>query len=225
MSAAWLIFLLPPVATAEKKTAREDGRFLIYVAGKEIGKEQFSILGSADSASSSSVLELRDPASNKNVQIETQLTMSSRYLPQTYKINSNVGGQKGAVLGAFSPGQAMFEYQGEGSSRKNGILVGNQFTVLDTNIFHHFTFIARLLNLDGKDKVQAFEVVVPQELETGFLKITQAGREKVDLRGKNKELYHLKADSGFLVIHFWIDDQRVLYKIALPDKGIEVIRN
>jgi hypothetical protein len=39
------------------------------------------------------------------------------------------------------------------------------------------------------------------------------------------DLHHLKADSGVLFIDLWIDDQKIVYKIALPAKKIEVIRN
>jgi hypothetical protein len=48
--------------------------------------------------------------------------------------------------------------------------------------------------------------------------------EKTLLRGKNKDLYHLIADSGQLKIDLWIDNQRILHKIAVPAKDIEVVR-
>jgi len=36
---------------------------------------------------------------------------------------------------------------------------------------------------------------------------------------------HLLADSGSILIHLWVDDRRVVHKISVPSKGIEVVRN
>jgi hypothetical protein len=47
----------------------------------------------------------------------------------------------------------------------------------------------------------------------------------IPIRGRKMTLHHLNADSGMLLIDLWVDDQRILYKIALPAKKIEVIRN
>jgi hypothetical protein len=68
------------------------------------------------------------------------------------------------------------------------------------------------------------DVVVPQEMDSGSLEIRDAGLEKIDVHGKKKELHHLKVDSGKLRIDLWVDDHRLLYRIALPEKNIEVLR-
>ena len=112
-----------------------------------------------------------------------------------------------------------------GSPRKTGLLVGDRYIVLDTNVFHHFVFIARLFDFNSKEKSQSMEVVIPQELENGLLKISEIAVEKLSIRGKKRELHHLRADSGQVQIDLWVDDQHILYKIALPVKGIEVVRN
>jgi hypothetical protein len=62
-------------------------------------------------------------------------------------------------------------------------------------------------------------------MDAGILKITDAGTEGVLLQVKNRELHHLKVDSGPLKIDLWIDEEHVLYKIALPAKRLEVIRH
>jgi hypothetical protein len=151
------------------------------------------------------------------------LTANSRFLPRSYSLNTEVDGQKGMIVGTFTPGQAMFEITGSGNIRKSGLLVGDQYQILDSNIFHHFTFIARAFDFEQK-KSQSFEVVVPQELDRGVLKVSNVGKEMIFLRGKGKDLIHLRGDSGQLQIDLWIDDRRILHKIAVPAKQIEVIR-
>jgi hypothetical protein len=210
----------------EQKASREQGQFVIYVAGKEIGREKFSIQSSGDSVSSNSTVSFRDPAnSRKIVKMETELVMDNQYVPRSYLLRTDVSGQKGTMRAAFAQGEASFELLAGGIPRRSGLLVGSKFLILDTNVFHHFVFIARLFDFNSKDKSQTMEVVIPQEMDKGVLKISDMGFEKTSSRRKNRGLHHLKADTGSIQIDLWVDDQRTLYKIALPAKGIEGVRD
>jgi hypothetical protein len=216
---------LPLVQGAEEAPQREESQFVIYVAGKEIGYEKFSIFSSADTIESKSVVNFQDPGGkHKKVRMETQLSMDSHFLPRAYQLRTDVEGQKGMVTGTFAPGEATFEYKGSGNPLKRGLLVGERYVILDTNVFHHFIFIARLFNLRS-GSAQSIEAVIPQELEGGKLKVSEVGLERMSIHGKKMDLHHLKVDSGVLLIDLWMDDQKIVYKIALPAKKIEVIRN
>jgi hypothetical protein len=220
-----LPFLRPLTFGQSKRTAREDGQFDILVGGKEIGHEKFSITSSVDSVSSNSTVDFHDPGNrHQSIRMESHLDMDGQYLPRAYRLETNVDGQKGTITGAFLPNEATFEYQGSGNPRKRGLPVGDRFIVLDTNIFHHFAFVARLFDFSA-GKSQSIEAVIPQELDGGMLKVSDTGVEVISVKGKKLNLHHLKIDSGILQIDLWVDDLRVLYKIALPLKQIEVIRN
>jgi hypothetical protein len=212
--------------SAEQKASREEAQFDIYVGGKQIGQEKFSIQSSSDSIHSRSTISFHDPAnSNQSIKLETDLVTDGRFVPRSYQLRTDANGQKGMMKGTFSPGQAGFEYLAGGSPRKTGLLVGDRYLVLDTNVFHHFIFIARAFDLSSKEKSQSIEVVIPQEFENGLLKVSNIASEKISVQGKNRELHHLKADSGSVQIDLWVDDHHVLYKIALSAKRIEVVRN
>ncbi len=214
------------VQAADKKVAREEGEFRIFISGKEIGFEKYVILSSEDSASSTSVLEFRNPGERRQkVQLESKLEMDANYVPKTYQLKSDVDGQKGIINGQFSPNQAMFEYIGSGTPRKGGLLVGNQYTLLDTNLFHQFVFLARLFKYGSKDRVQNFEVVIPQEQDNGMLKMSELNPEKISVKGKKIEAHHLQADSGTVTIHLWVDGQKILRRITVPSRDIEVVRS
>lgn len=204
----------------------EEAQFDIYVAGKKIGTEKYSILSSEESASSASVLDFRDPGNrHQKVHMETQLNMDGRFVPRSYRLRTDVDGKIGVLEGTFDQAQAIFKYGGNGNNRRSGLLVGNSYCVLDTNVFHHFIFVARLFDYDAREKPQSFEVVVPQEMENGILRISHIGMEMIRVGGKRRNLHHLRADSGFKQIDMWVDDQRVLHRIALPERRIEVVRN
>lgn len=220
------IVLLVGVGAAGGKAGREEGEFRIYVSGKEVGTEKFVIVTSGDSASSTSFVQFRNPAEkHQKVQFETQLNMDGHYVPRSYELKSDVDGQKGTIVGTFAPNQAIFQYSGGPSTRKSGLMVGDKFTLLDTNIFHHFIFLVRLYDFDVKGRTQQFEVAIPQEPDAGFLKVTEVTRESIAVRGKKVEAHHLRADSGSMAVDLWVDSQRILYKIAVKSKEIEVLRN
>jgi hypothetical protein len=205
---------------------REEGEFKIYVSGKEIGTEKFVIVTSADSASSTSFVQFRNPGDrHQKVQFETQLNMDGHYVPRSYELKSDVEGLKGTIVGSFGPNQVIFRYTGGPSPRQSGLVVGDKFTILDTNILHHFIFLVRLFEFDHGEKPQQFEVAIPQEPDEGFLRVTELKRENITVHGKKVDAHHLRADSGAMVVDLWADSQRILYRISVPSKAIDVVRD
>ena len=219
---------LAPIAFGRggKKEGREEGVYAILVDGREIGREKYAHLVGDESASSTSVLDFRNPSGAPlKLHFETQLEMDGQLRPRTYKLKTDVDGTKGFMFGSFSPNQAMFEYGSAGAPKRSGMLVGNDYTLLDTNIFHHFIFLGRRFKFNSKEKVQRFEVVIPQESDSGVLKIREVGREALVVRGKRQETHHLEVDSGAKLIELWIDGRRTLHKIAVPSLRLEVLRS
>lgn len=212
--------------SGEPKLAKEEGELKIMINGVDIGREKYVILSSDTASSSSSVLDFRNPGDkHQRVQMETRLEMGERYLPKRYQLKSNVDGQQGTIRGEFNSHQVIFEYAAGDVPRKSGLLLGDEFTVLDTNIFHHFVFLARLFKYGDRKSAQRFEVVVPQEQDTGQIAIRELGKEAISVQGKrNIETHHLQLDSGALQIHLWVDKQRILHKISVPEKRIDVLR-
>jgi len=215
-----------PSATArEAKPGREEGEFRILVAGKEIGTEKYVIVSSPESASSSSSLDFRNPAEiRQKIHFETRLDMGAHYLPRAYELRSDVDGKKGSIIGEFRPNEAFFEYGSAVPPKKSGLLVGSQYTLLDTNIFHHFIFLVRLFDFDSKEKTQKFQVVIPQETDSGILRISELGKEILVVGGRKVGTHQLRADTGSLQIQLWVDDKHVLHRIVVQDRDIEVIR-
>lgn len=208
----------------EAKVNREEGEFKILVGDKEIGGEKYTIVDTADSSSSSSVLEFRNPEQlHQKMRFESKLTMDGHYLPRSYELESDIDGKKGSIIGTFPPNEALFEYRTGDAPRKTGLLTGDKFTILDTNIFHHFIFLARLYDFSG-EKTQKFEVVIPQEDDSGVLKITRLAKDTITVKGKRIGAHQLQIDSGTLVIQIWVDDKHILHKIAVKDKGLEILR-
>jgi hypothetical protein len=222
-----MCILLPQsIFCGDEKSSKEEGQFDIYIADKKIGQEKYSIVRSADSITSESTTDFRNPKGQRErVKIETKLKMDNRYMPQTYEARTKIGDRNLNLKGVFSPNEAAFQYQTDGIPGKNAFLVGDRYAILDSNVFHHFIFVERLFDFSRGRNSQSIEVVIPQEMDDGNLKITDSGIEQVSLREDSKELHHLKVDSGPLLIDMWVDEEHALYKIALPAKQIEVLRH
>jgi len=213
-------------ATArEAKPGHEEGEFRVLVAGKEIGVEKYIIVSSSESSSSSSSLDFRNPGeARQKVHFETKLDMAAHYVPRAYELRSDVDGKKGSIIGEFRPNQALFEYGAEAPPKKSGLLVGDQYTILDTNIFHHFVFLARLFDFGSQEKTQKFQVVIPQETDSGIIKISDGGRTTLIVEGRKVPAHRLLADTGSLQMELWVDDKHVLHKIVVQARNLEVVR-
>jgi hypothetical protein len=208
-----------------KKPAAEDGEFVIFFGAREIGSEKFAIQATADSATSRSILEFRNPAEpGQKVRMETKLEMDGNYLPRSYVLKTDVNGVKGSITGNFAPNQVMFDFEGTGTTRRSGLLLPNRYTMLDSNIYHHFIFLVRLFDFNSKEKAQRFEVLVPQEDDSGILKVSEVRRAEMELRGKKREVRVLQAASDALELQLWVDKEGLLQKISVPSKGLEVVR-
>ena len=225
----WLLAGLLSAAASNagtKNERREEGVYKILVAGREIGSEKYALSIGEESATSTSVLDFRNPAGPpQRLHFETRLEMDRQFRPRTYRLKTDIDGTKGFMVGTLSPHEAMFEYGGTRAPQKSGLLVGEDYTLLDTNIFHHFIFLGRRFDFDSGEKTQRFEVVVPQESESGALKISDLGPETLVVGGKKQEAHHLKVDSGAKLIELWVDRERRLQKIAVPAIKLEVLRN
>jgi len=208
-----------------KKPAAEDGEFVIFFGAREIGSEKFAIQAAAESVTSSSVLEFRNPATpGQKVRMETKLEMNGDYVPRSYLLKTDVDGLRGSITGSFAPNQVMFDFEGKGTNRRSGLLLPSRYTMLDSNIYHHFIFLVRLFDFDSREKTQRFEVLVPQEDDSGVLKVSELRRAEMELRGKKREVRVLQAASDALQLQLWVDKDGVLQKISAPSKGLEVVR-
>jgi hypothetical protein len=222
ISSLWLS--LGSTVEKDNKAERKEGEYKIYSSGKDIGAEKYVMIVTADAVTSSSTSDLRNPAGgSQKITLTTKLEMDGHYMPRSYEFKSEVDGQRGSIRGEFAPNQVIFEYSGGSRSFREGLLLGDHFTMLDTNVFHHFIFLARLFKYNGGAKPQTFDVVIPQAKETGTLKMRELNKETILIKGKKFNTTHLLVDSGALQIHLWVDSERIPRKIAVPDKGVEAL--
>ena len=224
MTGAILAFAVSGPESKANGSSRLEGEYGIYSSGSRIGTEKYVMVISGDTISSSSTADFRNPGSgDQRVTLETKMETNGQGTPHSYELRSEIDGQKGTIRGTFAPNQVIFDYSGGGVSFRSGLLVGERYTILDTNVFHQFIFLARMYDYSDGGRPQAFEVVIPQEKDTGTLRIREIGKEKLTAGDRQINVTKLLVDSGSLQIYLWVDNQHIPRKISVPDKGIEVI--
>jgi len=171
------------------------------------------------------MLEFRNPSNrNQKIKMESKLEMGLNYLPKDYLLTSDVDGKKGQIHAEFSAHQVMFDLSASAAEQRSGLLLGDTYTVLDTNVFHHFIFLARLFERGDREKTRRFDVVIPQEQDNGKVTLTDMGNESLSVKGKKAEVRRILVDSGSVQINLWVDHGVILQKIGVPSKSIEVLR-
>jgi hypothetical protein len=222
----WMFAALLVCALPAGKEGREAGEFRIFLMDKEIGLEKYSIVTGADSIVSTSTVDYHSPTdTRKKVHLETRLEMGADFRPRTYQLKADINGMPTAIQGSFPPNEAIFEFNSGGQPSKGGLLMGDTFTVLDSNVFHHFIFLTRRFDFASEAKAQKFEVAIPQETDSGSMTITALGKESISVRGRKVQANHLQADSGTLRVQLWVDEKNALVKIAVPQRNLVVEKN
>ena len=148
-----------------------------------------------------------------------KLEYGPHYLPKDYLLKTSVNGKEGSIHAEFSPRQVMFNVSAGGAIRRSGLLLGTEFTLLDTNMFHHYIFLSRLFESEDREKAKGFEVVIPQEQDDGQLILTAMGKETISVKGKMKEARRIKVDSGSVQIYLWVDGNGVLHRDRRSRQG------
>jgi hypothetical protein len=116
-------------------------------------------------------------------------------------------------------------------------LMPNTSAILDNNIFVHREVLAwRYLKTNcgsesgefrcKKEPVE-FGVLVPQDRTSMRVRLELVGREKVTIRGTERELLRLDLLGEAFAWHLWVDDkdQFKLVRVVIADENTEVVRD
>jgi len=66
--------------------------------------------------------------------------MDQQYIPKNYRLLSDINGRKRTIEGTFSPGEVFFEYKENETKSRRGLLLGDQYIVLDSKYLSSFHF-------------------------------------------------------------------------------------
>lgn len=232
------LFLLGASLAFSKEPAAQTvdtGSFGIYVNGQRVASEHFSIQQTANGSTVTSQLKEEGSGDKASQSSSMQLTSKGELVryewheltPEKTDLELLPNDQFLIERLTLKPGEKPLEQP---------FLLPSSTVVLDNNFFVHRELLAwRYLAQNCKQEAGkfqcvsgpiAFGVIVPQERNSLRVTLEPAGREKIQIGGKERELprFDLKYEDNKWSI--WLDDQDhfKIVKIAIGNEKTEVVR-
>ena len=217
-----------------KPQSVDSGTFGIFVKGQRVANETFTIHQENDaSVIKSELKELvgSNPAIQKS---DLEITPAGALLHYDWSQAS------GGSLSVFPDNDFLKERIISSASAKpaeQAFLMPSTSAILDNNFFiHREVLIWRFLNAvckpeNGTLKCQQdpgeFGVLIPQDRTSMHVRLELIGKEKVTIRGAERELLRLNLKGENFEWALWVDDkdQFKLIRTSIPADSTEVVRD
>ena len=211
----------------------DSGSFGVFVRGQRVVTEAFSV--QQDNGISVVKSQLKETGGSASSGQKSDLQMTSSGELTRYEWSDGSGS-----LAVTPNNEFLLEKITTGSSSKPAeqpFLMPNTSAILDNNFFIHREILAwRYLatncqTANGTLKCQQgpveFGVLVPQDRTSMRVRLELAGREKVTIRGTERELLRLNLKGEAFAWTLWVDDkdQFKLMRVEIADDNTIVLRD
>ena len=221
-------------AKAAPAPAVDSGSFGIFLKGARVATETFSIQQEANSSVIKSQLKQTagsDPVSQKS---DLEMTASGELI--RYEWSQSSGGS----LTVFPNNEFLLEKITTASSSKPAeqpFLMPSSSAILDNNFFVHrevlvWRYLAAACKPEGgalkcQQDPGDFGVLVPQDRTSMHVRMELVGKEKIAVRGTDRELMRLNLKGDDFDWALWVDEQDhfKLIRVAIPADNTEVVRD
>ena len=212
----------------------DSGSFGVVIKGQRVVTETFSIQQQNGNSLIKSQLKQTAGADAASQKSDLEITSSGELL--RYEWSQDSGGS----LNVLPKNDFLIEKitaPGSGKAAEQPFLMPSLTMILDNNFFiHREVLIWRFLAADCKSeggnwKCQQdpaeFGVLVPQDRNSLRVRLELVGKEKVTIRGAERELLRLNLTGENFVWNLWVDpqDQFKLIRVAIPADDTEVVRD
>jgi len=212
----------------------DSGAFGVFVKGARVATETFSIQQQNGVSTIKSQLKETagsDPASQKS---DLEITAGGELVHYEWSQGS------GGSLTVVPNNDFLLERVTAPNATKPAeqpFLMPSTSAILDNNFFVHRQVLAwRYLAADCTSEAAGlkcqqgpadFGVLVPQDRNSLHVRMELVGREKVTIRGTDRELLRLNLTGENFEWNLWLDDhdQFKLMRVAIPADNVEVVRD
>ncbi len=216
--------------------AVDSGSFGVFVKGQRVVTETFSVQQDGGNSTVTSQLKETSGTSPSSQKSELQMTSSGELIRYEWSESSASTGS----LTVVPKDEFLIEKITASPTAKAAeqpFLMPNTSAILDNNFFVHREVLAwRYLatnchNESGELRCQKgpveFGVLVPQDRTSLRVRMELVGREKVTIRGAERELMRLNLSGEGFAWALWVDekDQFKLMRVMIADDNTEVVRD
>jgi len=233
---------LAPANAADKKDKQkatanpiiDSGSFGIFIKGQRVATETFHI----EQQNGASIIksQLKDTSGSDSTSQKSELTLSASGELLRYEWSQSSGGS----LSVVPDNDFLKERISTPNSSKPAeqpFLLPAVTPILDNNFFIHREVLAwKYLNAvcqpaggDTKCRQEPadFGTLVPQDRTSMSVRMSLGGKEKVTIRGTERELLRLNLHGDQFDWALWVDenDRFKLIKVSIPADNTEVVRD
>lgn len=231
------VLSVSPLLAAEKTPSSQtvdSGSFGVFVGGKRVATETFSI--HQDATGSSVTSEFKAEAGENHATQSSDLQLSPSGELKTYEWKESSPGQAHALIvpkEEFLLGR--FTKNPQEKAMEQPFLLPASTSILDDYFYIQREVLAWKYLATSCKQQNGVQCPLKQSTQMGTLNahtrasapvsVEFSGREKVSIRGTERELIRLdlKSDVGDWTL--WLDDQLKLQRLADPAEGTEVVRD
>jgi hypothetical protein len=220
-------------AKSDSKQTIDSGSFGVFVKGQRVLTETFSVHQEEGISDVKSRLE--EASGSTPVKQNSELRMTSSGELIRYDWTDGTGSlmlvpNNDFLLEKITPSPAA-------KAAEQPFLMPSTSAVLDNNFFVHREVLAwRYLATNCKTEAGSlkcqqgpveFGALVPQDRTSLRVRMELVGREKIVIRGAERELLHLSLMGEEFSWALWVDekDQFKLIRVLIPDASTEVVRD
>lgn len=212
------VFALAAPAAAQ---GSDTGTFRVYVDGREVGTEEFTITqvgsGTAQEVSATGRVRVRSPEGT----LELDTRLGSRGIgsdPVDYQVV--VGGSASSkIVGTVNGGRFSAKIVTPAGEQLREYLASTGAVVLDEGVAHHYYFLAQRTH-GGR-----VPVIVPRENRQVMATVTNRGEERITVSGTPVTLFHLVVlPAGGAEHHVWVDALNRVLRVEVPSRSYRAER-
>jgi hypothetical protein len=210
----------------------DSGSFGVFIRGQRVATETFSV--HQDNGVSVIKAELKETTGSASQKSDLELGPKGDLL--RYEWSQASGGS----LTVFPDNEFLKERitaTPGAKAAEQAFLLPSVTTILDNNFFVQREVLAwKYLNgacqatggdLKCRQEAADFGTLVPQDRTSMPVRIEVVGKEKVTIRGAQRELLRLNLSGDSFAWNLWVDDQDhfKLIRVAIPADDTEVVRD
>ncbi len=212
----------------------DSGSFGVFIKGQRVVTESFTVQQENGISVVKSRLQETGTSGGSTQKTELQMTASGELVRYEWS-----DGNGGSLVVTPKDEFLVEKIVAPGSSKpaEQPFLMPNTSAILDNNFFIHREVLAwRYLatncqTVGGTQKCQQgpleFGVLVPQDRTSMRVRLELVGREKVMIRGTERELLRINLQGEAFAWALWVDDkdQFKLMRVEIPDDNTIVLRD
>ncbi len=235
LTLAVVVIALSLPALAGKKPAGkvvDAGSFGIFLNGQRVGTETFQIEQQKDVSVATSLVTVDDGQTKAKQTSELRLSPDGEL--RRYEWREVSPGKAQAVVEPANEFLIQHINPGPGEkSQDQPYILTPSTPILDDYFFSHrelltWRYLAGACKPDAPQcrlVTTQFGVLVPRQRISLTVTLDYGGREKVTMKGADRELYRFNLRSEGVAWAMWFDDEYKLMRIFIPAEKIEILRD